>query len=605
MTDAHLHQTWDLDSIFPGGSASAAFLQHLDALAEDITSFAAMTSKSTGQNPSALAQAILTMQDIAAKIREAGAFVSCLNAQNVKDAAAKRLGGHLNQLRAKFNQTLTQLDARLINLPDEQFNQLLESPQVKPLTFVIRERKRRAIDKMPADKEALAATLSVDGYTAWSDLYDTIIGRMQISFHDGKKTHLLSVGQASNRLKMANRPLRESLFQQWEESFAEQSELFASILNHLAGFRLNLYEARGWNSVLKEPLDINRMSHATLDAMWGVISDNKAPFVDFLKAKAKLLGVERPTWSDVEAPIGTTHKLYTYEEARDFIVHHFHKFSPNLAEFANMCFEKRWIEAEDRPGKRPGGFCTSFPVSAQTRIFVTFSGTPSNVATLAHELGHAYHQQVMRGMPQLLTNYAMNVAETASTFAEMIVSDASVREATNPTEQLSLLEDKVGRSIAMFMNIHARFLFETRFYEARKRGLLDAEDLNRLMQEAQTEAFGGALASYHPHFWASKLHFYITGTPFYNFPYTFGYLFSTGIYARAQEEGPTFADKYVKLLRDTGSMQVEDLAKKHLGVDLTRPDFWQSAVDIATADARKFIELANQGTHEGTQEYRS
>lgn len=144
----------------------------------------------------------------------------------------------------------------------------------------------------------------------------------------------------------------------------------------------------------------------------------------------------------------------------------------------------------------------------------------------------------------------------------------------------------------MFMNIHARFLFETRFYDKRKQGMLSVDDFNTLMQEAQTEAFGGALASYHPHFWASKLHFYGTGVPFYNFPYTFGYLFSTGIYAQAQAEGPAFAEKYVALLRDTGRMQVEDLAQKHLGVDLTKRNFWQSAVDLAIADAHKFVELA-------------
>ncbi|MFB5190170.1 M3 family oligoendopeptidase [Alicyclobacillus fastidiosus] len=592
MSTTHLNQTWDLDAIFPGGSESKAFRLHLDHLATDIDSFATAVAKLPEQDTKDVAQAILTMQDIAARVREAGAFVSCLNAQNVKDTEAKRLGGRLNALRAEYVKALTTLDDTLVHLPEDQYAKLLQEPDINQLRFVLAERKRRALDKLPAEKEALAAALSVDGYTAWSELYDTIVGRMTIPFEEGGQVTDLSVGQASNRLKMADRDGRERLFAKWEAAWADEAELFASTLNHLAGFRLNLYEARGWDSVLKEPLDINRMSPATLDAMWGVIADNKAPFVEFLKAKANLLGVDQPTWSDVEAPIGTATKTYTYEEARDFIVRHFRQFNPAMADFANMCFEQRWIEAEDRPGKRPGGFCTSFPVSAQTRIFVTFSGTASNVATLAHELGHAYHQHVMRGMPQLLTNYAMNVAETASTFAEMIVADASVKEARDAAEQLSLLEDKVGRSIAMFMNIHARFLFETRFYEARKQGLLDVRDLNQLMEEAQTEAFGGALSSFHPHFWASKLHFYITGTPFYNFPYTFGYLFSTGIYARAQQEGPSFAEKYVALLRDTASMQVEDLANKHLGVDLTKPDFWQSAVDLAASDARKFVELA-------------
>ncbi|MNJ55411.1 Oligoendopeptidase F, plasmid [compost metagenome] len=222
---------------------------------------------------------------------------------------------------------------------------------------------------------------------------------------------------------------------------------------------------------------------------------------------------------------------------------------------------------------------------------MTFGGTVSNVSTLAHELGHAYHQYLMDELPQFNQDYAMNVAETASTFAEMIVADALVKNASDDKQKLSLLADKIGSSISFFMNIHARFLFETRFYERRKHGALSADELSLLMEEAQREAYHGALASYHPHFWASKLHFYITGVPFYNFPYTFGYMFSTGLYARAQREGESFAAKYDALLQDTGRMSVEELASKHLGVDLTKPDFWREAMAVAVADVEAFLKL--------------
>jgi oligoendopeptidase F len=213
------------------------------------------------------------------------------------------------------------------------------------------------------------------------------------------------------------------------------------------------------------------------------------------------------------------------------------------------------------------------------------------MSTLAHELGHAYHQHVMNDMPALAQEYAMNVAETASTFAEMIVSDAAVKQASTDEERLALLEDKIQRSVAFFMNIHARFLFETEFYEERQKGLVSVEKLNEMMESAQRRAYKDALGEYHPHFWASKLHFYITSVPFYNFPYTFGYLFSSGLYAAAQREGAAFEDKYIALLRDTGSMTVEELASKHLGVDLTQPDFWQSAVDLAIADVEQFLRM--------------
>jgi oligoendopeptidase F len=197
----------------------------------------------------------------------------------------------------------------------------------------------------------------------------------------------------------------------------------------------------------------------------------------------------------------------------------------------------------------------------------------------------------MNGVHHLNRNYAMNVAETASTFAEMIVADAAVKNAKDEEEKLVLLDDKIQRTVALLMNIHARFLFETRFYDERKQGPVSVERLNELMLAAQKEAYSNALEEYHPLFWASKLHFFITGVPFYNFPYTFGFLFSLGIYAQALEEGSGYEEKYIALLKDTASMSVEDLAQKHLQVDLTQPDFWEKAVRICLDDIDEFLTL--------------
>jgi len=589
MQQTNFSQTWDLDVIFPGGSTSPEFAKFLGQLAEDIDTSRAVLASSAKPSAEAFVAWVLRIQDIAARMRQAGAFVSCLNAQNVRDAEAKLLRGRTTQLSAALTGLFTALEAHILHMDSVAWDHVLTHESIQPIRFALEERKRRAADKLDSQQETMISDLAVDGYHAWEDLYNVIVGRMSITVEENGKPLELSMGQASNRMSDPDHKIREMIFGKWENAWAGEAELAASALNHLAGQRLTVYKHRNWDAVLKEPLDVNRMEQATVDAMWSAIRQNKAPFVQFLERKAKLLGLEKLGWADVDAPLGDASHVYTYEEARAFIVSHFARFDPEMAKFSNDCFEKRWIEAEDRPGKQPGGFCTSFPVSDETRIFVTFSGTPSNLATLAHELGHAYHQRVMRGLPPFSQNYAMNVAETASTFAEAIVADASVQQATSKAGRIALLEDKVSRSVAMFMNIHARYLFETQFYEARRAGLLSVEALNALMVSAQKEAYCDALSSYHPHFWASKMHFYITRVPFYNFPYTFGYLFSSGIYARARTEGPVFAEKYVNLLRDTGRMRVEDLAAKHLGVDLTKPDFWLSAVKLAVDDAQVFL----------------
>lgn len=589
-----INQAWDLDAIFEGGSDSAALKTFIEHLTKDIETFNQDLHISQAPKTTHDAQLwkvhITNSQNITKKIIEASAFIGCLSAQNVKDQKAKQLDDKIKSLYAHFSSALTQLDEQMTQIPEDVWDNLLKDEELQKISFPLNESRTKALDKLSANMEALINTLGVDGFHAWDELYNTIVGNIVIDY-DGEE---LSVGQAANKMTSGNRDVRRDVFNSWESAWQNNADLCASAINHIAGFRLNVYEQRGWDDFLKEPLEYNRMSEKTLNAMWDAITRKKQPFVDFLKRKAKLLNIDKLSWFDVEAPLTNSVNKVSYEEGAEFIVKHFGTFNPKMASFAKHAIENRWVESEDRPGKRPGGFCTSFPLQEESRIFMTYSGTPSNISTLAHELGHAYHSNVMNDLPQMAQNYAMNVAETASTFAEMIVVDASIKEATTDEERINLLEDKIQRSIAFFMNIHARYLFETRFYAERKNGLVSTDRLNELMLEAQKEAFCDVLDEYHPSFWESKLHFYITGVSFYNFPYTFGYLFSTGIYARALEEGATFADKYDAILRDTASMTVESLAQKHLNVDLTKPDFWESAIDLAISDVEEFLRLTEK-----------
>lgn len=590
-----VNQTWDLEVFFPGGSNSPELAQFLDQLDNDIAAFRTLVT--AARVPQTAAEALVwgtvfdTAQELARRLRQAGAFILCLTAQNMKDQKARLLSGRVRQIGAGYASVLTILDSQILRVPDQAWEAVLADPKYQPIAFPLAERRRRAKEKLGPEQEALINDLSVDGYHAWGELYNTLVGRIAIPFEQDGKTIKLSAGQAANKLLSGDRAVRSAVFDRWESAWAEQAELFAAALNHLGGYRVNLYRHRGWDSILKEPLDNNRMSEQTLEVMWDVIERNKDPLVAYLQRKARLLGLTRLSWHDVDAPLSQAGKRVSYDEAAGFIVEHFARFSPRMADFAQRAFEERWIEAEDRPGKRPGGFCSNFPVSGQSRIFMTFEGNTSNIFTLAHELGHAYHQHVMNDLPFMAQGYPMNVAETASTFAEMIVADAALKRAETRGERLALLADKAERAVAFFMNIHTRFIFETGFYDERKKGLVSVERLNELMENAQKKAFRDALDLYHPHFWASKLHFYATSQPFYNFPYTFGYLFSSGVYARALAEGPGFEKKYVELLRDTGRTTVEDLAARHLGVDLRQPEFWQGAVDLAVADVREFLRM--------------
>lgn len=596
-------ETWDLESIFPGGSQSPKLAEKLTILKSQILDYSTAVATWNVENDKptfSTFTSLIHQQDVISDgIGQTFSFISCIQAADTEDRKAPTIQAAIQELSTQFETTSGVFSKKVSKVDDATWELISQTPVMKEhgVAFNLNERRRDGKELLSDREEEIINQLSLDGLNAWSANYDTIVGLMTIPFEEnGKKTDL-SVGQAFNRMMSSpDKATRDALFTSWESTWEKQAPLFANTLNHLDGFRLTNYRLHDTTDFLKAPLEYNRMSKATLDSMWSAVANNKQPFVDFLTRKANLFGTEKMAWQDQDAPIlldGYEERRFTFDEAADFIVENFQKFSPKMAEFAKMAFENRWIEAEDRPGKRPGGFCTGFPELGESRIFMTFGGSINEVATMAHELGHAFHSYVIRDLPSMSQDYAMNVAETASTLAELIVADATLKTAQSPQETINLLDVKMQNAIAMFMNIHARFIFETNFYSARQKGVLTAEEITNLMVDAQKESYKNELANYHPHFWASKLHFYMDDVPFYNFPYTFGYLFSMGIYSYAKEKGGSFEDDYIALLRDTASMTTEELAMKHLGVDLTKPDFWQAGIDTVIKDVNQFMDVTS------------
>lgn len=592
---------WNLESIFAGGSQSLTLQNRLTKLTVQIQEYyEAIDAWIPNQADQLTIQTILTLDEVCRNgFSQCESFITALLSSDIHDQTAKLRMGDLAAKRPTYQLATTMFAKKLTTLAEPAWHELMVTAELAPVAFRLTEIRREGTEQLSEKEENIIHTLALDGLNAWSAHYDTIVATISIPFIDKQGTQsLLSAGQAFN--KMMSDPdatVRETLFTAWEAAWSEKAPLFADTLNHLDGFRLATQKLHGVTDFLQEPLTYNRLKRETVDMMWSTITKNKQPILDFLTRKAQLFGKEKMAWQDQDAPIvlgNLPEKTYTFDEAAEFIISHFAKFSPKMANFAQMAFENAWIEAEDRPGKRPGGYCTSLPESKESRIFMTYSNSVNEVATLAHELGHAFHSSVLWDLPALNQDYAMNVAETASTFAELIVADATLQAATTKEEKINLLDAKLQNAIAMFFNIHARFIFETNFYTARQEGLVSAEQITEMMLAAQKESYLDGLASYHPHFWAAKLHFFIDDIPFYNFPYTFGYLFSMGIYAVANQQEQQFEEEYIALLRDTAAMTTEELAQKHLGVDLTQPTFWQAGIDYILADIQTFMDLTEE-----------
>ena len=595
--------TWDLETIFPGGTKSEKLQKKIIDIKQQIKDYEfelSSWSYDGSQGSTDTLKKLLKMQEVIGKgIGQAGTFVRMSLDAYMDDEYGHVVYGQVVELMSDMRKLGNIYTKKLVEIDDQAWERLLADKDLGKLNFALNEIRTQGKRLLSDAEETLIAELDKDGLSAWSDLYDTTVSIMTVPFTDEQgETTELSVGQAMNRMYADPDPeIRKQIFENWEVTWEKYAPIFAHNLNHLAGYRLTLQSAHGQDHHLEEPLELNRMSEDTLNAMWSAVANHKQPFIDYLAQKAKIFGVDKLGWQDVDAPVtvgDAKPTKFTYDEACDFIIEHFASFGPRLTEFTKHALSNRWVEAEDRSNKRPGGYCANLPEFKESRIFMTFTNSPSDVSTLAHELGHAFHSDVMKDLPQLNQRYAMNVAETASTFAETIIDNAAIQRARSDEEKISLLASKLEIATAMFLNIHARFLFEDAFYTERKKGIVSASRLNELMEKAQKEAYGDSLCSYHPHFWCSKLHFFIDRVPFYNFPYTFGYLFSLGVYAEYLQQPEGFEEKYIDLLRDTGSMKVEDLAKKHLNVDLTDEAFWAAGIQLMVKDVEEFIELTRK-----------
>lgn len=591
---------WDLDSVFPGGSKSTEFKNHRDECHNRLRKLeqqlALIQTDLDNETKDDWVNFILEYQSLAEDVVLILSFAGCLSSQDVSDAGADAIIAEGSQLYSGVEKIKTNLEANAMKQSDAAWQTLLDDERLSEIQFYLNELRDMAKNKMPVEMESLALELGVNGYHGWAQLYTKMAGELRVEFEQNGKSETISLGQLAAKFADPDRSVRKQAFEKMTAAWKSREDLAAMILNNLAGFRLSVYRNRGWESVEQEALDLSRMSQATLDKMWEVIRRESGRLKPFIEAKKKLLSIDKFSWYDQFAPCGAVNKTYTFEEAGEFIIKQFKPFSPEISEFVKLSLEKNWVEAEDRAGKRGGAYCTSFGKFKQPRVFMTFSGTYDSLMTLAHELGHAYHSWVLKEKTFFSRYYPKNLAETASTFAEAFVTDAAFSQVEDKEERLMLLDQKLQAAYTMFCDIQCRYLFDKALYTERKKRSLASTDLQELMISAQKTAFGDLLdeSGYHPYFWCSKLHFYLTDTPLYNFPYTFGYLFSAGVYALAKEKGAPFAENYRSLLSETGSMRTEDIAQKYLGVDLTKDDFWVGAIDNILNDVDEFVKLVDE-----------
>ncbi len=576
---------WDLSSYFPEFDGPE-LRQFKAALVADLGRLLAETEVLVpldAQNLGAWEGLFTRAEEVGTRLGHWASYTGCLSAADAANEAYAREESELDLVRATYTKLEVELRRALREVGDEVFAALVARPALDGCGHFLKNLRREAQWSMAPAEERLTADLGVDGIQAWGRLYDTLSGKLEfeMQYPDGTRRRL-PIAQRRALMADPDRRVRQAAFVGGNAAWQQMEDVTAAALNAIAGTRLTLNPRRGVPHFLDVALFQSSISRATLDAMLEAVRRRAELPRRALRLKARAMGLEGISWYDLEAPLPFPDtRALPWEEAKALVERAFSRAYPSLGEFTRQMYADRWIEWEPRAGKRPGGFCTSSPLSGESRIFMTYRDTLHDLRTLAHEAGHAFHQHIMRQLRDWARAYPMTLAETASTFGELVLAEGLVAEGqASELEQARLLDMEAGNACAYLLDIPMRFEFEKHFYEERSQGPVSVSRLKELMVVAQRQVFGEVLVQGEedPYFWASKLHFYITGATFYNFPYTFGFLLSRGLFSRFLAEGAAFLPRYEEFLRLTGSGSAEDVARQALGCDLEKPAFWEEAI---------------------------
>lgn len=516
--------------------------------------------------------------------------------------STKEMLGKLKKLRSDLVQSYQPVDIFLRRTSDALFGYYLSHPEAQASAFQLSHARSQRDYLLNPEQENLITALSLDGHEAWGNLYTNLTSGLQAELADQSgQTRMVGFAQLLSLLGGSDEPTRAQAYQAVHQLFAQHKESCAAVLNALAGWRLEIVQRRSHTrqmDFLTMPLHQNRITAGTLNAMLETVRERRDLGQQACRMHAQLMGKKQldPWDMMASAPsFGMAPRSIPFSEAIEHISQAFARIDPEMGDFIHMMQKNQWIEARIGPNRQPGAYCDSFPVPRTPRVYMNYTGSIVDVITLAHELGHAFHSWVMRDLPLDETHYPMTLAETASTFGETLIRSFLAEQATTTAEKVAILWQEVASAARFLLNIPVRFDFEKNFYERRAEGQLAPEDFCTLMEQIWTDWYGDSMQGADTYFWASKLHFHLVEASFYNFPYTFGYLFSQGIYAQKQKLGAAFYPFYVKLLRDTGKMTAEDLVQKHLGMDLTQPQFWKESLAIVAAHLKAFEAVVADG----------
>jgi oligoendopeptidase F len=595
---------WDMSVVYPGLD-SPEFEEGFRSAVAAIDSLQQFFDEngigpSTPILPSALSDAdVAKFEQVTAllnqtmdEVNELGAYISSFVSTNSRDTLAQAKMSQLQMQGVRLSKLGSRITAWLSSLPVETL--VARSAVAADHEYALRKAHIEAEHLLTPPEEELLAELGPTGGSAWSKLYNNFSSQLDVTVALPKGEKTMPMSAVRNLAYHRERAVRQAGYEAEMVAWEAASVPLAASLNGIKGEVNALVQRRGWSSPLAVSLFQNNIDQASLDAMLTAARESFPDFRRYLRAKARVLKLEKLAWYDIFAPIGQSNHTWAYSEGMEFIVAQFGAYSDKMRGLAERAFTENWIDAEPRPGKRDGAFCMRLR-GEESRILANFKSDFSAVRTLAHELGHAYHN--LNLAPRTVTQKAtpMTLAETASIFCETIVKNAALQQ-VNDDERLLILEASIQGACQVVVDITSRFLFEESVFAKRQARELSVAEFCDLMRDAQLQTYGDGLDAdqLHPFMWAAKGHYYSTGRSYYNFPYMFGLLFALGLYAHYQDDPHTFRADYDELLSSTGMFPAAELAAR-FNINIQTPDFWRSSLDVIRADIAAFEEVAGVG----------
>ncbi|CAN5523516.1 M3 family oligoendopeptidase [soil metagenome] len=586
---ADIHESFQARSFADAMDRCGADMSRLEALFEEhgirLTEPRPVTA-ADGQAADAVITAVNQLRDHADLT---AAYILATTTTDSYNEQAEGLLGEFDMVDVRQRPLTARLAAWMSSLGVEALATV--SDQVAEHQGPLEKLARRAAHQMSETEEGLYADLVSTGSSAWDQLHGVVTSQLAVLVHmpDGE-TQTMPMAAVRGLATHADPAVRKAAYDAEMATWPTVAPVCAAAMNAVKGEANVVNRRRGWESPLDASLFSNSVSRPTFDAMQQAITDSLGDMRGWMRSKAKLLGHDGALpWHDLVAPLPLGAPEVSWDDGVQIVRNAFASYGGGLNGLVDRALDEKWVDAGPRAGKQGGAFC--MPLTGdRSLVFLNWSGSFDSAQTTAHELGHAYHNTQLAHRTPMQRDLPMALAETASIFCETLVVEEGLQRLQG-NDRLALLDVDLQGTAQVVVDIRSRFLFETEVFARRQRRTLGVSELNKLMQDAQADAYGDGLlqSTAHPYMWAVKPHYY--GAHFYNWPYTYGLLFGLGLFAQYRQDPERFKAHYDDALSRAGMNSAEELAGV-FGFDVTDQAFWTASLDVVRTRITSYNELA-------------